>query len=124
MSKVAKGLGIVMFTLVINIGAAAAAGHGGGMAVGGWHSGAWHSGGWHGGGYRGHHFGGGYYGANGDPYYDTPNYHIESIGDVSTSHPLGPVMPPSFDLGCRRSQEIVAVPSEDGGDRQIKIIRC
>ena len=64
MSKFAKVLGIAALAIVINIGAAEAAGHGG---YGGWHSG-WHGGGWHGGGWGWGGWGWGpYWGAD---YYD------------------------------------------------------
>jgi hypothetical protein len=119
MSKFAKGLGVVVLALVINVGTAEAVGHGGrgGHGGAGWHG----SVGWHGSGHRGRYYAGGYYGGG---YYDTPNYYIEPVADVSTSQPLSPVIPPSFDLGCHHSQEIITVPSEDGGNRQIKITRC
>ena len=48
----------------------------------------------------------------------------EPVGFVSTSQPLSPVISPSTALSCHHSQEIITVPSEDGGDRQIKITRC
>jgi hypothetical protein len=53
MSKFTKVLGIVALALVINVGAAEAAGHGG-------HGGGGHGGGWHGG--HGGGFGGGGFG--------------------------------------------------------------
>ena len=51
MSKFTKVLGIVALALIINVGAAVAAGHGG-------HGGGWGGGGGHGGGFRGGGFGG------------------------------------------------------------------
>jgi hypothetical protein len=106
-----------VLALVINVGGADAAGRG----SGGWHGGG---SGWHGVGYRGRYYGGGYFAT---PYYDyfaTPYYDIERVGDVPALQPLGPAIPATFALSCHRSQEIKTVPSEDGGDRQIKITRC
>jgi hypothetical protein len=54
MSKFTKVLGIVALALIINVGAAVAAGHGGH----GGHGGGWGGGGGHGGGFRGGGFGG------------------------------------------------------------------
>ena len=69
MSKFTKVLGIIALALIINVGAAEAAWHGG---HGGWHGGGGHGGGFRGGGFGGFGFGiGGYgypYGDGG--YYD------------------------------------------------------
>lgn len=107
-----------VLALVINASAAKAAGHGGS--------------GWHGGGSRSasarHRFGGPdrYHGGGqyGGGYLDNPIYYVEPVVDASSSQPLGPAMPPSLSLNCHHSQEIVDVPSEDGGERQITITRC
>ena len=48
----------------------------------------------------------------------------EPVGYVSTSQPLGPVIPPTFVLQCHHSVETVTVPSEEGGTREITIRRC
>ena len=85
MSKFTKVLGIVALALIINIGAAVAAGYGGGgHGGGGGYGGGGHGGGGYGGGYRGGGHGGGYRGGWGgggwgwgggwgpDYYYDEP----------------------------------------------------
>ena len=123
-----------VLALAINVGAAEATGHGvgGRHGVGGWHGIGGRHGihgfhgirGWHGSGNRGRYYGGGYYGGYGVAYYDTPNYSNEPVDSVSLLQPLGPVIPATFALSCRHNQEIVTVPSENGGDRQIKITRC
>jgi hypothetical protein len=63
MSKFTKVLGIVALALVINVGAAEAAGHGGhhGGHGGGWHGGGWGGGGWGWGGGWGPYWGPDYY---------------------------------------------------------------
>jgi hypothetical protein len=58
------------------------------------------------------------------PYY---GYDSDTYGDINgTTYPetdgFVPEPPPA--PVCHRSQEIVTVPSEGGGTRQIKIIRC
>jgi len=58
------------------------------------------------------------------PYDYTPNYFIEPAGDVSLLQRIDPYIPPPPPLSCHHSQETVTVPSEDGGDRQIRITRC
>jgi hypothetical protein len=70
MSKFTKVLGIIALALIINVGAAKAAGHGGHGGHGGWHGGGGHGGGFRGGGFGGFGIGGyGYpYGYSG--YYD------------------------------------------------------
>ena len=67
MSKFTKVLGIVALALIINIGAAVAAGYGGGGYGGGYRGGG-HGGGWGGGGW-GWGWGGGW---GPDYYYDEP----------------------------------------------------
>jgi hypothetical protein len=56
-------------------------------------------------------------------YGDVPT---DAFGDVDTVTPetLGSVPEPKRASGCNRSVETVTVPSEDGGTRQIKMIRC
>jgi hypothetical protein len=74
MSKFTKVLGIVALALIINIGAAVAAGYGGGGYGGGGYGGGYRGGG-HGGGYRGGWGGGGWGWGGGwgpDYYYDEP----------------------------------------------------
>jgi hypothetical protein len=72
MSKFTKVLGVVALALVLNIGAAEAAWHGG-------HGGGWHGGGWHGGGWG--YYGGGFAagailgGLLAAPYYAGPYYY-------------------------------------------------
>ena len=53
-----------------------------------------------------------------------PYYYIAAAGDVPLLEGLDPPPPPPRVLSCRRSQETVTVPSEDGGERQIRITRC
>jgi hypothetical protein len=38
--------------------------------------------------------------------------------------PMTPVVAPKLALTCQHSQQIVTVPSEDGGERKIVITRC
>jgi hypothetical protein len=54
-------------------------------------------------------------------YGDVP---IDAFGDIDTVTPDGLVPEPKRASGCNRSEETVTVPSEDGGTRQIKMIRC
>ncbi len=89
-----------------------------------------------GGGYRGHGYGGGYgrgyghhdrygrgYGLYWNPYYGYDYGPTDAFGDVTSATP--PVRfvpePPRAPIICK---ETVTVPSEDGGTRQIRIIRC
>jgi len=51
-------------------------------------------------------------------------YDVEPVADASTLQSLGPVIPATFALSCHHSEETVTVPSEDGGERQIRIKRC
>jgi hypothetical protein len=64
----------------------------------------------------------------GGPYYGYGYVPTDAFGDIDTaSYPetVGFVMPePLHASVCRRSEETVTVPSEDGGTRQIKVIRC
>jgi hypothetical protein len=58
-------------------------------------------------------------------YYDYGS--TDTYGDMdTTTYPMtvGVVPEPNPTPVCRRSEEIVRVPSERGGSRQIKIIRC
>ena len=85
MSKFTKVLGIVALALIINVGAAVAAGHGGhggggGGHGGGWHGGGGHGGGGHGGGYRGGWGGGGWGGGGWGPDWG-PDYYYNEPGD-------------------------------------------
>jgi len=70
MSKFTKVLGIVALALIINVGAAVAAGHGGHHGGGG----HWHGGGWGGGG------GGWGWGGGWGPYWG-PDYYYNEPGD-------------------------------------------
>lgn len=54
-------------------------------------------------------------------YGDVP---IDTSGDIEPVTPETFVPEPKRAVGCNRSEETVTVPSEDGGTRQIKMIRC
>jgi len=69
-------------------------------------------------------FGVGYASSFYSPYDYTPNYYTEPVGDISLPQRLDPYIPPPPPLSCHHSQETITVPSEDGGDRQIRITRC
>jgi hypothetical protein len=62
------------------------------------------------------------------PYYDYYDYvPTDLYGDMDTAtypQATGFVPEPMPAPVCHRSEEIVKVPSESGGTRQIKIIRC
>ena len=82
---------------------------------------------------RHHHqhrtFGYGYYGGLGYGYYGGFGVAGQIIGGepvdyVSTTKTLGPVIPTTFVIQCRHSEEIIVVPSEAGGTREITIRRC
>ena len=49
---------------------------------------------------------------------------VELADDVSAPQALSPVIPASIALSCHHSVEVVKVPSEDGGAREITIRRC
>ena len=90
------------------------------------------------GGHRGYSYGGAYrrgygrgrysrgygYGLYWYPYYGYDYAPTDALGDVTSATPppvwLAPE-PPRAPIICR---ETLTVPSEDGGTRQIKIIRC
>jgi hypothetical protein len=56
------------------------------------------------------------------PYY---YYDADAYGDMdTTSYPKASGPEPMPAPVCQRSEEIVRVPAEGGGTRQIKIIRC
>jgi hypothetical protein len=57
------------------------------------------------------------------PGYD-PGYDFGVIVDGPRSQRLDPYLPPAASLTCRRSYEIVTVPSETGGERKIGVTRC
>jgi hypothetical protein len=46
------------------------------------------------------------------------------VNVASAPLPMTPVVAPKFALTCQHSQQIVTVPSEDGGERKIVITRC
>jgi hypothetical protein len=54
------------------------------------------------------------------------NYPIDAFGDIDNATPEtgGFVSAPPPASICHRSEETVTVPSETGGTRQIKIVRC
>jgi hypothetical protein len=61
------------------------------------------------------------------PYYGYDYFPTDAYGDINgTAYPetVGFVPEPPPAPVCHRSEEIVTVPSEGGGTRQIKIIRC
>jgi hypothetical protein len=61
------------------------------------------------------------------PYYGYDYVPTDAYGDMDiTTYPetVGFVPEPPRAPVCHRSEEIVTVPSEGGGTRQIKIIRC
>jgi hypothetical protein len=49
---------------------------------------------------------------------------IDPVVDVSTTQSLGPLILPSFASSCHHSVEIVTIPSEEGGTREVTIRRC
>jgi hypothetical protein len=53
------------------------------------------------------------------PYYGAPDYLSGDLVDASVSSPEPPAM-----LTCKRSQQVVNVPSWDGGTREVRITRC
>jgi hypothetical protein len=53
------------------------------------------------------------------PYYGAPDYLSGDPVDATVSTPEPPAM-----LTCKRSQQIVSVPSWDGGMREVRITRC
>jgi|SRR5215510_2223180 len=53
------------------------------------------------------------------PYYGVPDYLSGEPVDATVSTPEPPAM-----LTCKRSQQIVSVPSWDGGMREVRITRC
>jgi hypothetical protein len=53
-----------------------------------------------------------------------PAYNLGVIVDGPRSQRLDPYLPPAASLTCQRSREIVTVPSETGGERQIVVTRC
>jgi len=55
---------------------------------------------------------------------DYSNYYIDPIGAFSMFQRLDPYIPLPPPLSCHRSQETKTVPSEDGGEREIRITRC
>ena len=69
---------------------------------------------------------GGLVGADMSPYYspDAYSYFTDPIAFFSMLGRLENTMPRLTPLGCKHSVETKTVPSEDGGDRQIKITRC
>ena len=104
-----------VFALVINVGGAEAAGRGGGLHGSSWHRGT---------NYGRPYYNGGYYGGYGAGYFINPYISTESASAVPAPEPLGPLVPPTFELSCHHSQETVTVPAESGGDRKITITRC
>ena len=46
------------------------------------------------------------------------------VGAIPAAPLMLPVAPPPSPLTCKHSQEIKTVPSEDGGEKQIRITRC
>jgi len=69
---------------------------------------------------------GGFAGAYLPDYYtpDYSNYYIDPFGAFSLLQRLDPYIPPPPPLSCHRSQETKTVPSEGGGEREIRITRC
>jgi len=123
---------ILAVTVALMLGAATmtpdamAVGRGGG----GGHVGVVHGG--HGFGYGGGHrysrYGRGYGYGYGlywyPPYYAYDNGASEAVGDITSVTPVPDEIgakPPRAPIICK---ETVTVPSEDGGTRQIKMIRC
>ena len=53
------------------------------------------------------------------PYYGAPDYLSGEPVDAAVSTPEPPAM-----LTCKRSQQVVSVPSSDGGMREVRITRC
>jgi hypothetical protein len=122
---------VCAFALLTTTGVAAAAGRGGaGLNGGSWqhtaarptfYHGATHRKGPPYRNYGGRRYGGlygGYY--LGIPASDGYN----SIEVVPAPQSLGPVVSPTFALSCHRSQEVITVPTENGGSRKVTITRC
>lgn len=127
----AEGLiSVCALALVVCVGTASAAGrghaggrHGGGHGIGGHALGAHHGGLRHGGLRRGgrlNRYFPGYYGG----YVVIPNTYVNRVEAEPLPSPPPPLVPPTFGLSCRHSQQIVTVPSEEGGKRRITITRC
>ena len=58
-------------------------------------------------------------------YYYMPSYSTDPIGDVTGSVSVDPIIPPPPGLNCKRTRDVVTVPSAiDGTARQITITRC
>jgi hypothetical protein len=93
-------------------------GHYGGLRHGGWHGGVLRrGGGWRWSGYNRYYYGGDYVVVPG-----VDDWTIPPTPQLPPPPP--PLVPPTLELTCHHSQQIVAVPSEGGGIRQITIIRC
>ena len=103
-----------VLALVINVGAADAAGHGGGLHRGSWQRNTNRSG----------HYTGGYYSGYGIGYVAIPDVPTEYVRAVPAPEPAGPLVLPTLALSCHRSQETITVPVESGGDRKITVTRC
>jgi hypothetical protein len=50
--------------------------------------------------------------------------YVSPVSVVAAAPPMTPLIAPVFGLTCHHSQQIVTVPSEDGGERKITITRC
>jgi hypothetical protein len=57
-------------------------------------------------------------------YASTPYYSPDYIGGGQSVVIVLPPPEPPYQLTCERSREIMSVPSEDGGVREVRITRC
>jgi hypothetical protein len=54
--------------------------------------------------------------------FDVPSY--ASDLDMTYATPEAVVVEPTPSVGCKHSEQIVEVPSENGGVREVTILRC
>src|SRR5512136_1466192 len=59
----------------------------------------------------------------GDSIESAPYFAPDYVSDVLLERFVSPAEPPRV-LNCRRTQETVTVPAEDGGTRELRITRC
>jgi hypothetical protein len=57
-------------------------------------------------------------------YYYWPTYSTQPVAEDAGYVPADPIIPPPPALSCERNREVVTVPSEAGGTRQITVTRC
>jgi hypothetical protein len=72
--------------------------------------------------HRHHHRASPWYG-----YYDVPSYASDldmTYSTPETATPETAVVAPTPPAGCQHSEQTVKVPSENGGEREVTILRC